>query len=364
MMRRRLVSRALPGYPADVDIIAPSTLIQFARTFPTDDACLEFLARMRWPNGFVCPACGSTRASFLKKRRLWECFPNKHQTSVTAGTVLHGTRTSLTTWFYAAYLMSTLTPGISALQLQKQLGIGRYETAFQMLHKLRSALVAPGREQLGGVVEVDECFIGGPEEGRPGRGAETKVLVVVGVEIVEWTAPDPRFPDNPDVGIGKHRAGRVRMNIIPDASGKTLIPWVSEKIAKGSTVMTDGWKGYSGLAAAGYQRKIVFQRRMGQPTGEFLPMVHLIISNLKRWLTGTYKGGWQPKHLQAYLNEFTFRFNRRFWRGPAFARALGLATHPVKRATYASLYAAGDEGGWVHPARGNPLVLPRLRGGL
>lgn len=352
-MRIRKVYAALPGYSKGVDMIPPTTLIQFARRFPTDDACLEFLAHVRWSNGFVCPACGGRNAWFIASRRLWECECSR-QTSVTAGTVLHKTRTPLTTWFYAAYLMTALTPGISALQLQKQLGIKRYETAFQILHKLRSALVAPNREKLSGTVEVDEFYLGGPEEGRPGRGFETKCLVVMGVEVVDWTAADPYAPDDPDRGIAKHRAGRVRINIIPDAKASTLETWIQENVELASTILTDGWVGYKGISRIGYKHRQVIQRRMGQPTGEFLPMVHLVISNLKRTLLGTYKSGWQPKHLSAYLNEYAFRFNRRFWRGPMFMRALGLATHPHNGIpTYKSLYAAGQEGGWVHPVRGN-----------
>ena len=172
----------------------PRSLLEFQRLFATEEQCADYLHGIRWPEGFVCPRCGSSTGYALAARRVTECR-NGHQVSLTAGTGMHRSKLPLTLWFHAAYLVSTLTPGISALQFQKQLGISRYETAFQLLHKLRSALVAPGREPLRGEVEVDEGFIGGPEEGRPGRGAETKSLVVFGVEIIRYAAPDPRHPD-------------------------------------------------------------------------------------------------------------------------------------------------------------------------
>jgi transposase-like protein len=276
---------------------------------------------------------------------------NDHITSVTAGTALHRSKVPLTTWFYAAYLVSTLTPGISALQFQKQLGLTRYETAFQLLHKLRSALVAPEREPLKGEVEIDELFIGGPEEGKPGRGADKKVLVICAVEVIHWTGKDPQAPDDPHAGVDRKRAGRVRMSIIPDASAETLLPWIEKNVAPGSHVLTDGWAGYNAVARMGYTHERVIQSHKGMKTGKYLPLVHLIISNLKAWLQGTYHGAVSPKHLPAYLNEYVFRFNRRFWRGPAFIRALGLAVQATKRPEYETLYAVGtgEEAAWVHP---------------
>ena len=190
-----------------------------------------------------------------------------------------------------------------------------------------------------------------PEEGRPGRGAETKSLVVFGVEIIRYAAPDPRHPDDPHARIEKMRAGRVRMNVIPDASAETLMPWCELNIKPGSLVITDGWSAYNGLAKLGYAHQRRLQSAKGQKTGAHLPMVHLIVSNLKRWLLGTHKGAILPRHLPAYLNEFTFRFNRRFWRGPAFHRALGLLVHAEKWPEYDTLYrvAKSGAGAWVHP---------------
>lgn len=323
---------------------APTSLLQFVRRFPTDETCADFLFKLRYPDGYACPKCGSRKAWPAGLLRTMKCT-NDHIVSITAGTTMHRSKQPLTVWFYAAYLVSTLTPGISALQFQKQLGLTRYETAFQMLHKLRSALVAPGRERLRGEVEIDEGFVGGTEKGRPGRGADRKALVVIAVEIVRYDVPDPNHPKDPDAAIEKVRAGRVRMTVIPDAKAATLIPWVQANVEEGAVVSTDGWAGYVGLSKLGYDHRRVLQSHEGKATGRYLPMVHLLISNLKRWLLGTHKGAVRRKHLQAYLNEFTFRFNRRFWRGPAFVRALGLAVNAEKWPEYASLYG----GEWAHP---------------
>jgi len=243
-----------------------------------------------------------------------------------------------------------------------------------MLHKLRSALVAPGREKLKGEVEVDECYIGGPEEEKPGRSKGEKSLVVVSVEIVHWIDTSGRKPGRHvtqyDIeGPPEHqkssqadgepvlrkRAGRVRMSVIPDASGDTLLPWIGSNIETGTKIYTDGWSGYNGLEALGYNHIRTLQTSKGHKTGKWLPLVHLIVSNLKRWLSGTHKGAVRHKHLQAYLNEFTFRFNRRFWRGPAFLRALGLAVNVNAWPQYDTLYS----GKWVHPYTES---LPELTG--
>jgi len=233
-----------------------------------------------------------------------------------------------------------------------------------MLHKLRSALVAPDREKLKGEVEVDECYIGGPEEGKTGRAKGDKSLVVVAVEVVRWTDSSGRKPGRhttqydtegpPEEQERSHadgdpvprkRSGRVRMTLIPDASSEVLLPWIKSNVAKGSTVYTDGWKGYNRLGKLGYCHIRTLQSHNKHKTGKWLPLVHLLVSNLKRWLTGTHKGAVRGKHLQAYLNEFTFRFNRRFWRGPAFLRALGLAVNAINWPRYDTLY----NGKWAHP---------------
>ena len=354
----------------------PQSLLDFVRMFPTDEACAAYLFRVRHPNGFVCPRCGSQKGWPIAFRNIIECN-NGHQVSLKSGTVMHRSRQSLTTWFYAAYLMSTLTPGISALQFQKQLGIKRYETAFNMLHKLRSALVAPDREKLKLEVEVDECYIGGPEENRTGRSKGEKSLVVIAVEVVRWIDTSGRKPgrhttqhdrEGPPEYQGRSqangnpipckRSGRVRMTVIQDASSETLLPWIESNVSKGGKIHTDGWRGYNGLENRGYFHIRTLQSHNGHKTGKWLPLTHLLVSNLKRWLTGTHKGAVRSKHLQAYLNEYSFRFNRRFWRGPAFLRALGLAVNVNNWPQYDTLYS----GRWAHPSVENEQMIPELTG--
>lgn len=288
----------------------PRTIVEFQQWFPDDEACAEYLFESRWPEGFRCPRCGHGHSWPVSKRRvLLECAACHLQTSLTAGTVLHKTRTPLHLWFWAAYLMSTPTPGTSALQLQRQLGLGRYETAWMMLHKLRRAMINPEREPLTGEVEVDECFVGGVEAGlRGGRARGTKALVVVGVEAR---------------GTG---SGRVRMAVIDDATAETLSGFVRDNIAAGATVHTDGWKGYRPLARLGYDHRPRSQRAAraaGEDIDEILPRVHRAISNLKSWLQGTHRGV-SGEHLHVYLDEYAFRFNRRRTPMAAFQTLLGL----------------------------------------
>jgi len=247
------------------------------------------------------------------------------QVSVTAGTVLHKTHTPLHLWFWAAYLMSTPTPGVFALQLQRQLGLSRYETAWMMLHKLRRAMVNPERQPLTGEVEVDECFVGGHEAGlRGGRARGKKALVAVGVEVR---------------GAG---SGRVRMAVIDDASGATLAGFVHDNVAAGATVHTDAWKGYQSLSGLGYDHQPRDQsaaRRRGADPDEILPRVHRSISNLKSWLQGTHRGV-SGEHLQVYLDEYTFRFNRRRTPMAAFQTLLGLQSNQ-QPTTYDQIIATG-----------------------
>jgi hypothetical protein len=203
----------------------PVSIVEFQRRFCDERACQDYLAASRWPGGFHCPGCGGGRAWVLERRHLWECGLCGRQTSVTAGTVLHGTRTPLTLWFWAAYLMSTHTPGISARQLQRQLGISRYEAAWLIAQKLRRAMVAPERRPLSGEVEVDEAFVGGRNSARRGaRDCIGKVLVGVAAEV-----------------RGRH-TGRIRLQVLPDASGPSLQAFLGGAVAPGSIVHTDGWR--------------------------------------------------------------------------------------------------------------------------
>ncbi len=286
---------------------------------------MDYLLACRWPDGFRCPRCDHRRAWPVARRRVvFECAACHRQTSVTAGTVLHKTHTPLHLWFWAAYLMSTATPGISAIQLGRQLGIKRHETAWMMLHKLRRAMVNPEREPLTGEIEVDECFVGGPEAGlRGGRQHGRKALVVVAVEIQ---------------GAG---SGRVRMAVIDDATACTLTGFVTAAIAAGSTVHTDGWGGYRPLSKLGYDHQPRSQRAakaLGEDPDEILPRVHRAISNLKSWLQGTHHGV-SAEHLQVYLDEYVFRFNRRRTPMAAFQTLLGLGSQqqPTPYAAIAGL---------------------------
>lgn len=280
--------------------------MDFQERFPDDAACLDYLAASRWPDGFRCPACGGRRAWVLERRHLWECAECHQQTSVTAGTVMHRTRTPLRLWFWAAYLVATHTPGISAVQLQRQLGISRYETAWLILQKLRRAMVAPEREPLRSEVEVDETLVGGVREERHvARRHGEKALVGVIVEV--------RGPGS----------GRLRLTVLPDASRDTLTRWVEELVVPGAIIHTDGWPGYRGLADAGYRHKPRLQRRDHPDRQKLLPRAHRAASNLKTWLQGTHRGV-SPEHLQAYLDEFVFRHNRRRTPMAVFQTLLGL----------------------------------------
>jgi transposase-like protein len=279
--------------------------MEFQERFATEGACLAYLAASRWPHGFVCPGCGGGEAWVLARRHLWECAECRLQTSVTAGTVMHGTRTPLRTWFWAAYLVATHHPGISAKQLQRQLGLSRYETAWLILQKLRRAMVAPERGPLKGEVEVDEFFIGGPEEGlRGGRQRGKKVLVGIAIEVR---------------GAG---SGRVRLQVLPDASGDSLGPFVQSTTAAGAIVHTDGWRGYLGLSKLGYEHRPRKQQTVA-PGEHLLPRAHRAVSNLKAWMHGTHRGV-GDEHLPVYLDEYVFRHNRRHTPMAAFQTLLGL----------------------------------------
>jgi transposase-like protein len=286
----------------------PRSVIEFQRWFPDDEACRAYLFASRWPDGFRCPVCGGGEVGAEQRRHLWQCRGCGRQTSVTAGTVLHKTRLPMTLWFWAAYLVATHGPGISALQLQRQLGISRYETAWTILHKLRRAMVAPEREQLSGEVEVDEGYLGGRDSDlRGGRQRGGKPLVAVAVEVR---------------GNG---SGRLRLQLLPDASASSLVSFVRSSVAAGAIVHTDGWAGYGGLGAAGFDHRPRKQRARFPDREWVLPRAHRALSNLKTWLQGTHHGV-SPKHLQVYLDEYVFRHNRRRTPLASFQTLLGLGT--------------------------------------
>lgn len=300
----------------------PRNLTQFRRRFPGDEACLHYLVETRWPEGFRCPRCGSPDACLLGTRRLWQCRSCRHQTSATAGTILHRSRLPLTAWFTAAYLMASLKPGISALQLSQQLDI-HYETAWLMLHKLRRAMVNPDRSKLTGEVEVDETWIGGKQAGLKGgrqRNDRKALLVAVAVE----RRAKQRTPGQPPPKH-THYLGRLRLEVVPDDRQETLSPFVGRNVERRSTVISDAWWGYDGLAASDYTHLSFSQAAMKRAGVEpdAVPGVHRVVSNLKTWLRGTYHGV-GADHLDHYLDEFVFRFNRRFYPMAGFATLLGL----------------------------------------
>jgi transposase-like protein len=270
-----------------------------------EEACREYLFASRWPQGFACPGCGGDRAGGETRRHLWVCTVCGQQTSVTAGTVMHATRTSLRTWFWAAHLVATHHPGISAKQLQRQLGLKRYETAWLILQKLRRAMVAPEREALQDEVKIDEFFVGGHEEGlRGGRQRGKKALVGTAIEVR---------------GSG---SGRLRLHVLSDASASSLLAFTQATTAVGAAVHNDGLHSYRVLSKHGYDHRRRAQRNAA-PGEQLLPRAHRAVSNLKAWMDGTHRGV-SDQHLQVYLDEYVFRHNRRLTPMAAFQTLLGL----------------------------------------
>jgi len=292
----------------------PATMIEFERRFATEEACRRYLETLRWPAGFRCPSCKGTEA-WRTKRGPWFCASCKRQTSVTAGTIFDGTRKPLRLWFRILWLVTSPKTGGSALGLKRQLGFRRYETAWIWLHKLRRAMIRPGRDRLTGEVEVDETYVGGVEAGKTGRERGNKALVAVAAQI------DGK-------GIGRIRLRRIR-----DASSRNLEPFVKESVEPGTAVITDGWEGYAGLREAGYKHKTRLVKGSGKDAATLLPRVHRVTSLLKRWLLGTHQGAVRGEYLDYYLDEFTFRFNRRNsqHRGKLFYRLLqqAVAVEPI-----------------------------------
>ena len=290
----------------------PGTLREFNTWFADDEACLRYLAGLRWQHGFVCSVCGGKTAWRMSKGRNLRCASCRLDHSVTAGTVFADTRLPLTTWFAAAWYVTGTKHGVSALGLQRLLGLGSYETAWSLLHKLRRAMVRPEREPLTGEVEVDETAIGPSQPGKLGRGTyRDKAIVAVAVE---------RRP--------RGACGRIRLAGIRDCSSAVLTSFVADTIAPRAVVYTDHWLGYSGLAKAGFVHHATSVAASGDPAHVAMPRVHLVSALLKRWLLGTHQGAARPHQLDCYLDEFAFRFNRRNsrQRGLLFYRLLEQAT--------------------------------------
>jgi len=325
------------------DLPFPQSLPEFQRLFPDDAACAAYLEKARWDGGFICPRCqtGGEPFRFDSRAGVLRCRKCRKNTGLMVGTVMERSHTPLSVWFWAAYLVASQTPGMSAVQFQRQLGLSRYETAFGILHKLRAGMVRPDQDRIGGTadghVEVDETYVGGRTRGE-GRGVHHKTLVIAAVEV-RHREPGSAQDKRKD---GRY-AGRVRLAIATDRSTEALVGFVESAVMPGSLVITDDWSGYASLRTRGYDHHAIAECGDPEVAEQFLPISHLVFTNLKSWLNGIHHGV-SAKHLQAYLNEFTFRFNRRFYPFNGFRSLLGIAGDTTAP-TYAELYS----GDWKHP---------------
>jgi len=269
----------------------PKTQIEFERMFLTKEDCINYLYKIRFPDGYKCASCGNNE-SWVNSRNVLICKFCRGETTVTSGTIFHKSKLPLTIIFRAMWWIVAQKNGVSAKGLQRILGIGSYETAWTWLHKFRRIMVISDREKLSETIEVDETLVGGKKSGKRGRGAEGKTLVIVALEVKN------------------HGTGRVRLSIIPDGTRKSINPFIQGNIAKESTITTDGWRGYVDVKKMGYAHEISNDTILSDEE-EILPNVHRIASLLKRWLLGTHQNYISKNHLQYYLDEFVFRHNRR-----------------------------------------------------
>lgn len=269
----------------------PKNQIEFEKMFATEEQCMQYLQSFRFPSGFICRHCGH-REYWINNRQQFVCKYCRDELSITAGTIFHRSKLTLSVLFRALWWMVAQKNGVSASGLQRVLGLGSYRTAWTWLHKFRRLMVVPGRDKLSGTIEVDETFVGGMKPGKRGRGAEGKSLVVIAIEVVSMGT------------------GRVRMAIVPDASKKELLKFIRDNIEEGSTIVTDGWTGYRGISQKGYIHTIEHKTKILDDC-EILPNVHRIAALLKRWLLGTHQNFIGDNYLSYYLDEYTFRYNRR-----------------------------------------------------
>ena len=265
--------------------------MEFEDMFRTDQDCIDYLTKVRWPHGFECPICCSIR-SWKKSNGRFECIDCHKETTVTNGTIFHKSTKPLLTWFHAIWWIVAQKNGVSAIGLQKILGLGSYRTSWTWLHKLRRLMVLSGRSKLHGIIEVDEVYIGGKKSGKRGRGAEGKSIIVVAVEVTG------------------RKTGRVRLAKIPDASGNSLNKFIENNIEKASTIITDEWPSYIELESMGYIHETQKATAMDEDQ-EVLPNVHRIAALLKRWMLGTHQSYLNKNKLEYYLDEYAFRYNRR-----------------------------------------------------
>lgn len=318
----------------------PITFLDFQRLFPNEAACLLYLEALRWPSGFVCEQCltAGEPFRFAARPKVLKCRFCHQDTSVTAGTVMHRSKTSALIWFWSAFLIATQTPGVSALELQKKLGITRYETAFQILHKLRAEMVRPGRDKIGEEwpLELDIVFVGGKT--RSGvQGRTDQVPVIIAVEIRRREVRNHKTNKISKRGL----AGRIRMQKLSDKTAASVDKFVVDGIAHGAAIVSDDGTEFTNLSHLGFDHRPVPMRGDRKKMDKHLPMISRVTTNLKTWIDGTYHGVGK-QHLQTYLNEFIFRFNRRFFRAVSFQTLLGLGIQHVGL-TYREIYDGRSE---------------------
>ena len=303
----------------------PSDFPTFLARFGTDEACREHVFRMRWPGGFCCVRCGGAQVYAHKKRLIYECPACGKQHSLLAGTIFEQTKTGLAKWFLAIYLVTTSKRGMSAAELKRHMGFVSDQTAWLWLHKIRRAMVMPARAPLTGTIEADEAMIGARRRGKRGRGASGKSIVMCAVETRTFVLP-PQVLQKPLQGIAKRLAeriaaraeacirrclGRVRLGVVADMKATTLQGFLAQVAAPSASITTDAYSSYARLPARGYVHTPINVSAQPGEAHEYLPAVHLVFAHVKRWLLGTFHGAVRPKHLQIYLEEYTFRFNRR-----------------------------------------------------
>ena len=283
----------------------PRTFIEFIKRFHDEDSCREYLLAMRWENGFVCPKCTHNQYWVGKNAVYCICKSCDQKVYVFAGTVLQDTKLPAQIWLTAMWLFATQKDGVSAKSLQENLGIKSYESAWLLLHKLRVAMVRSDREKLSGEIEIDEAYIGGElAGGKRGRGSENKQLIIIAVQLEKIKS------DKPSDALHAHRLAKIRAKCLENASKEQIHPFITDNIAVGSILHRDDWSGYKGIDEAGYTSVIV-KASKSEKEEDKLPHIHLAISLINRWILGTYQGGIEEFHLQTYLEEYTFRFNRK-----------------------------------------------------
>lgn len=270
--------------------VCPKNVVELMDLFPTEEACLEYLSLIRWPDGYVCVRCNGKDA-WKMGSGLYRCQTCRYTGSVISGTLFQDTHKPLRLWFQAVWYIVNQKNGVSALGLQKALGLGSYHTAWEWLHKLRRAMVRPNRDKLSGVVEVNETLIGGEHSGKRGRGAEGKALVLVAAESTQ------------------KNIGRIRLSVIKNSSSNEIDNVIQKMVSTGSTIRSDGWAGYSNLNTIGYSHISATNNNI--KNHDEIQAAHRVASLLKRWIVGTHHGAISHKNLPYYLDEFTFRFNRR-----------------------------------------------------